>query len=166
MPPKILPTLPKELRLWRLKVSCSIIRNGWDVRLAAQIPSTDEVWLLGGVILVFGQSSSSTCNFWRISLNFFLPVWPTGLVWGSTWNLSKSSVSRTNFWKTKHTKLFSSLTVLVVSFVLSFCSTAATLGSEFALCFRLSFEGFLFFLQCKQTFCKHYYLTGCENLDS
>lgn len=73
-PPRILPTLPKELILCKLNASCCIIRNGCDVRFEAATPSTDEVWLFGGVIAAVWQSSSSICSFCRISLNFFLPT--------------------------------------------------------------------------------------------
>lgn len=84
-PPKILPILPNELILCRLKVSGSMIRNGWIVLDGAGIPSTEDVWLFGGVTVPVWQSSSSFCSFCLISLNLLLlPIWRS-----KTWGLIK-----------------------------------------------------------------------------
>lgn len=99
-PPSILPTRPSDVMLWRLKASCSMIRNGCDVLLGtANTPSTDEVWLSGGEVLFSPVSSSSVCILCRSSWNRRRPLFP--VIFFSTSCKNKCGSSEVKHTKTK-----------------------------------------------------------------
>lgn len=115
----ILATRPRDVRLCKLMASCSIILKGCDL-LAAKTPSTDDVWLFGGVTPPPGWQSSSSFNFCLSSSNLRRP--PCG-------GVRLASGSR------KTTSAVPSL------------GNLKTFGSELALWVKLSLEAFLDFLK-------------------